>query len=222
MPDVFISPKKAKTIPEKPQSASKTIPSVTTKPDNQEHHMHAFAAFCQDPVGFTFQTQEADEQVLLFLRKHFITNVPWIILSLIFLTLPPLVSPLFSNPDLPFGMLPTRFYTILGLFYYLVVFGYIFANFITWSYNISLVTQKRVMDIDFQDIIYTNVAETKIDLVQDVDYTQIGVFQSIFNFGDVFVHTSGNNPNFDFIQVPQPARATNIIEDLIGRNPNAV
>ncbi len=218
MPDVFVSPKKAKAT----SAISETKPPTTAKTETQEHHMHAFAAFCQDPVGFTFQTQEVDEHVLLFLRKHFITNVPWIILSLIFLIIPPLVLPLLQDPNLPFNTLPSRFYVVLGLFYYLVVFGYIFANFITWFYNISLVTQKRVVDIDFQDIIYTNVASTKIDLVQDVDYTQIGVFQSIFNFGDVFVHTAGDNPNFDFIQVPQPARVSSIIEDLIGRNPHVV
>lgn len=234
MPDVFTTKKKKRqskpaVLPvQENQAESNTsqTPNETVAQTNEppsppspsEHHLHMLASFCQDPVGFTFQTQEADETILLFLRRHFITNIPWIFTTIL-LALVPFVFGIFF-PMLPFfSLIPSRYIFILELFYLLIVFAYAFIGFITWFYNVSIVTQKRIIDIDFSDVVYKNVAETKLDLVQDVDYTQIGVIQSIFNFGDVIVHTAGDNPHFDFLEVPRPADVTRIIENLIGRSP---
>ncbi len=225
MPDVFVS-NKNQTQTKSPQPAQGTPGTVTQPQQNPllqqpvEHHIHLLSQFCQNPVGLSFQSQDPDEQVLLLLRRHFITNLGWILTTLILLPIPQLVALLINFSGSPFTALPGQYIVVLILFYYLIVFAYVFISFITWFYNISLITTKRIVDISFSDVIYKNVAETKLDLVQDVDYTQIGVFGTIFDYGTVVIHTSGNNPNFDFIEVPKPAQVTAIIENLIGRSPN--
>lgn len=185
--------------------------------------MHSLAAFCQNPAGISFQTQDIDEVIVLFLRRHIITNVPWI-LGAVFLIIAPLLIlgtlRLFNNAGDPLASLPSGYAQILTLFYYLFVFAYIFINFISWFYNISLVTTTRIVDIDFSDLIYQNVAVTRLNLVEDVDYTQVGFIRSFFNFGDVFVQTAGEKPNFDFLAVPKPAIVTKLILDLIGGGPH--
>lgn len=183
-------------------------------------HSHPFAAYCTHPKGIHFKSQENGEKVLLLLRRHLITNVPWLVTTLLLILLP-LVLNIFAFPlqdNLPFN-LPSQFLTILIIFYYLAVFAYGFVSLITWFYNVSLVTTQRIVDVDFSDIIYHNVAATKLTLVQDVDYTQAGVIRAVFNFGDVFVQTASSSPNFDFLAVPKPGQVVNLLESLIGKKP---
>lgn len=207
MPDIFIPENK----PENQPALNNTDLKFT-----KENHIHALSSFCQNPVGVSFQNQEEDEEVLLFLRRHFITNIPWIFISLVLNIIPPLLFILNIKIPILFFSVPENFLTVFIIFYYLVVFIYAFISFISWYYNISLVTQKRVVDIDFSDIVYHDVAMTKLNLIEDVNYTQIGFIRSFFNYGDVFVQTAGEKLHFDFLAVPNPAKAVDIIENLIG------
>ena len=77
--------------------------------------------------------------------------------------------------------------------------------------------RSQVVDIDFSDVIYKNLASTTLDLVQDVNYTQSGVFRTFFHYGDVDVQTAGEAPHFDFDAVPQPDKVAHIIGGLIGK-----
>lgn len=214
MPDIFTPTSASDTTqPEVGQPLAEKTPVVIKKPD----HTHHFASFCDHPEGIYFENQEADEEVLLFLRRHFITNVPWLATTIILLILPPFL--IFTLPFLPtfLSSLPPEFGKVLLLFYYLLVFNFALLEFITWFYNISLITQKRIIDIDFSDLVYHDVAVTKLNLVEDTNYTQIGFIRSLFNYGDVFVQTAGEKLHFDFLAVPKPTRVIDIIQNLIGR-----
>ena len=198
------------------------MPDIFVKDNTLSSHAHIFSSFCQNPIGISFKDQEEDEKIILFLRRHFITNVPWIFITLILIIIPIAFTILNSKLSIiNLANFPTSFVVLLTLFYYLIVFAYAFINFITWYFNISIVTQKRVIDIDFSNLVYKNVAATTLGLVQDASYTQIGVIRSVFDYGDVLVQTAGTLDNFDFTAVPHPEKVIKIIEDLIGKGPNA-
>lgn len=199
------------------------MPDVFVARKNQNKNKHPsfmphLASFCEKPDGVSFQNQEEDEKILLFLRRHFITNVPWIFIALILIAIPPFFLTLNSQLSIfNLSALPARFTTIFTVFYYLIILNYIFISFITWFYNISLVTQKRIVDIDFSDLVYHDVAITKLSLIEDVNYTQSGFIRSFFNYGDVFVQTAGEKTHFDFLATPKPGKVVDIIQNLIGR-----
>ncbi len=183
-------------------------------------HNHPFASYCDHPSSIWFDTQEPDEIILLLLRKHIVTNIPWILSAVALLLIPPLLFWFATAQSFSlefFALLPSQYITIIVLFYYLIMIGFILVCFITWYYTVCLVTQKKVVDIDYSDVIYHNVAATKMNLVQDVDYTQSGAIRSMFNYGDVFIQTASKSPNFDFLAVPNPTRVAQIIEGLIGK-----
>lgn len=207
MPDVFVSEKNAV------KNLIEEIPSASPP------HNHLFASFCTRPLGISFENQEADEKILLFVRKHFITNVPWIALSIFLIFIPPLFAAAASVVNIITFPIPNEFSLVATLFYYLAISMYIFTKFITWFYDIGIVTQKRVIDLDYSDIIHHDVAVTKLSLVQDVNYKQTGPLRSFFNFGNVFMQTAGNEPNFDFLEIPKPGNAVHIIQELIGKGP---
>lgn len=203
MPDIFISNNK----PVKNKKGSpKNIPGIPNS-------LGMFTSFCRYPSNINFKDQEDNEQILLFIRRHFITNVFWIIFG-IFLFCIPIFLLIFN---LSFSAIPPQYQILILAFYYLIVFNYFFVNFITWFYNISLVTDQRIVDVDYSDLVYKNVASTKIDLVQDVDYTQTGVLRSVFNYGDVFLQTASEKANFDFLAIPNPESVSSTVENLIGK-----
>ena len=220
MPDIFVADTKknigtaSKTLNDAPlsipgmskqQGSGKTIPTG--------HNMvHLFSSLCKDPEDIVFQNQDENEKVLLFIRKDFITNTKWIVIG-IFLILAPLIF-----GSLHFIALPLRYNIIFLLFYYLLVTTYLYVNFITWYFNISLVTNIRVVDIEFSGLVYKDVASTKLSLVQDVSYSQIGVIRTFFDYGNILVQTAGTLDNFDFDSAPQPENVVHLIGDLIGRN----
>jgi hypothetical protein len=211
MPDLFVPEKETATAP------APTKTQQASSPD--ESHIHAFSSFCVDPVGTSFETQEDGEQILLFLRSHFITNVPWIITAVFFIVFPLIIQQILTfNPFLlpMFAFISPSFLFILLGIYYLLIFSFVFISFITWFYNIGLITNIRVIDIDFSDLVYHDVAVTKLNIIEDVRYTQTGFVRSLFNYGDVFVETAGNTDDFDFLAVPKPAQVVNIIQNLIG------
>jgi hypothetical protein len=176
-----------------------------------------FSAFKIRPKGVRYHEQDDDEHVLLILRKHFITNAPWIIFGAFLLILLPILFYIFHYTSFPINFsISIQAEIVLVYAYYLMVFCYLFVSYFTWYYNADLITDKKIVDINFQDIIYHDVSMTKIDLVEDVNYVQSGFFGSMFGFGDVFIETAGKTLKFDFKSVPHPERVVNLLEDLIG------
>ena len=201
------------------------MPDIFTKKNKTEEtgsnqSLSFFSAFCKNPIGVTFQSQEDNEHVILFVRKHFITNFSWIAIGVILILLPPIFSLLSPLSLFPVS-LPRQFTFLFTLFYYGLVFSYLFSQFITWYYTVSLITNKRIVDVDFFYLLYHDVAVTKLDLVEDVNYRKTGFFSSFFNYGDVFVQTAAEKELFDLLQIPKPEVAVKIISDLIGKQNHA-
>lgn len=223
MPDIFVAEPKAKSvIPEEPytlekqEKRTKSFPVVPplTIPKNA---VHLFSSFCKNPDGISFQTQEDGEKVLLFFRRDFMTNAKWILIGIFLAVLPFLLliaQQLFKNP---FPFLSLKFYLVLFVFYYLVVATYLYINFITWYYNVALITDRRVIDVDFSGLVYKDVATTKLSLVQDVSYVQVGVIRSFFDYGNILIQTAGSLDNFTFESAPDPEEIVHVVEELIGK-----
>lgn len=231
MPDIFIGNKEIKEEPEetttedKPNS-EKNIVKADIKPlhvkkSDKHKHYHVFASYCERPPEVVFADKLEEEELLLFLRKHFVTNVPWIIKTVILALIPFLIVTITSLGFVNIDFLPAHYVIMIILFYYFLVSGYIFVNYLTWFYNTSLVTTQRIIDIDFSSIVFENVAATKLTQVEDVSYSQIGVIRSVFDYGDVLIQTAGSKDEFEFLAVPHPEKVINTINNLIGENPNA-
>ncbi len=227
MPDIFVGEPEIKKESEntKGNSQEKNVGKELIKADKKEdkmhHRTHIFAAYCERPEAFTFADKLDDEETLLFLRKHFVTNVPWIIKAISLGVIPLILVFINSTGLVRIDFLTPNYVIMIILFYYFLVFGYIFVNYLTWFYNISIITTERIIDIDFSQIVFENVAATKLTQIEDVHYSQIGVIRSVFDYGDVILQTAGTLPNFDFLAVPHPEIVIKIIGNMIGESENA-
>lgn len=176
-----------------------------------------FSTFVEHPSGIKFRGQHAQEEILLFLRKHWITNTGWIIVSFLLIIIPIFGLPFIDVIDL----LPpaiTFGYIIIGFaFWYLITLGYILLNFLFWFYNVNIITTQRIVDVDFIYLLYNEISSTVIGNVEDVTYKRAGLFGSLFDYGNVFVQTAGPDPNIEFLSVPHPSTVSRIITGLLQR-----
>jgi|WetSurMetagenome_2_1015567.scaffolds.fasta_scaffold291295_1 uncharacterized membrane protein YdbT with pleckstrin-like domain len=179
------------------------------------HSMRHLAAYAVRPESVRFETQEAEETVELFLRQHPIVNASWIVLSIIIFFSPIVFFPLFSKLfPLPF-VIPASYIFIVMIFWYLALYGFILSNFLHWFFNIYIVTNERVVDIDFMFFLYKHFSEAELPKIQDISFTASGMLATIFDYGNVLIETAGELPNIEFEKVPHPEKIVEKIRSLI-------
>lgn len=173
-------------------------------------------AFIRKPRGVRFDGQDNEEEILLFMRQHVIVNFRWILISaVLFFTIPIFDFLLgFGNTSLA-QLLPPSYNFILHVMLGLFTFGYFFENFLNWYFNSYIVTNKRVVDIDFYGLTHRRFSEAPLRNIEDVTNNISGLAQIAFHFGDVSIQTAAESREITFENVPNPDRVQDIISDLI-------
>lgn len=197
MPDIFINPE-GEEQEKKPQKHK--LPG---------HSHNPLSSYCYYPDNIDFETKEKEERVVLFLRQHPIILLPRILVVLLMIFAPGVlgVFPLLS-------FLPANFKVISVLGWYLVTTAFALESFLTWFFNVYILTDERIVDIDFVNLIYKEVSDANIDKIQDVTYKMGGAIRTVFNYGDVFIQTASEVPNFEFLAVPKPDEVAKILQNL--------
>ncbi|KKQ13886.1 MAG: hypothetical protein US28_C0043G0017 [Candidatus Daviesbacteria bacterium GW2011_GWA1_36_8] len=171
-----------------------------------------FPAFFKSPPKIKFIEQEPDEQIILFLRQHGITNVPWILLALFAIFLPFIVIQLDISLGTNFLINVPNQALIGGLvIYYMLIIAYIIEQFLFWYFNIYIVTNLHLVDINFHSLLSRDIIELEFRDVESVSTDIRGIFASLFNFGDVIVQTAGTSANIQFLKVPKSQDVVTII-----------
>lgn len=216
MPDIYVAPKKKKSLSKKKTKPAKKVSSQSVRAKKLkalvgEKTTNPLAAFVARPDNIQFETQEKKEEIILLLRRHWVTNVPWLCLSGLML-LAPLTSRYF-----PFfwELLPQRYQFMSFLVWYLLTTAFVFEKFLTWFFNVNILTDERVVDIDFPTLLYRDITSAKIDQVQDISVKVGGFVRSLFDYGDVYVQTAGVVPEICFEAIPRPSRVVRVLNDLM-------
>ncbi len=209
MPDLYVS-KHEKREQESHQEAKKKPKKEAKKTEiDLEETSSPVVSFATKPAGIRFETQTDEEEIMLLLRKHWITNFPWLVLGIL-LILAPLTLRWF--PFLSF--LPTNYQLMAVIIWYLLTTIIIFERFLTWYFNVNIITDERIIDIDFTNLIYKEISDAKIDKVQDITYRMGGAIRTLFHYGDVYIQTAGTEPNFEFLAIPKPEQVVKILNQL--------
>lgn len=73
-----------------------------------------------------------------------------------------------------------------------------------WFFDICVITDRRLVDIDQEGFFHQRFSEAGLEKIEDVTYEVRGVLQTLFNFGNVVVYTSGSEQGFTFEHVANP------------------
>lgn len=170
----------------------------------------SLSSFVVRPKGVRFETQDKDEEVVLLLRQHPVVNVGWVISAIVMLVLPGLWE-LIPN----ISVMPARFVFFTMLFWYLLVTAFVIEKFLNWYFNVYIVTDDRIVDIDFWGLLYKNMTVVRLESIEEVNYTQAGGLAAMFNLGDIYIQTAAERREAEFLRVAQPEKIVGIIYGLM-------
>ncbi len=207
MPDVFSAETK-KTSHSPKVTRHKYIPDKSEL-ESYGHTKNPFCSYNYCPDHINFIGKDHNEKIILLLRRHPITNIPWIFLSIILVSAPIV---LFAFGLLDF--IQANFLTVGLIFWYLFSFAFIFEEFLSWFFNVYIVTDERVFDVDFLNLIYREITDANIDQIQDVTVRVGSVIRTVFDYGDVVIQTAAQIPQIEFEAVPHPDRVAQVLREL--------
>ena len=171
-------------------------------------HSRYLGAFAVYPKT-RFESQDEEEHIVLLLRAHPITFIPWIVSAIL-----ALFFPIIMNFILPSFLSVAQIF-FLNVFWYSGLTTFVFLKIILWLFNVGIVTDQRVLDIDYFNIIQKKINATTLEEVSDVGSNINGFIRSLFNYGDVHVQTAGPTQDIDFQAVPEPADVVSIINEMM-------
>lgn len=177
---------------------------------------HTISALPKDAY---FESQTEKEKVLLLMRAHPATNLWWIAIVAMLIGVPMFWSefPLLSSVN----PLTQFFITIL---WYMGLALFSVQNALLWFYNVYIITDERVVDVDFFGLLYKNINATQIRKIEDVNYSQKGLLAGFLNYGNIVIETasaqkSDDTPSersaFTFDAVPNPDRVARVLTELM-------
>jgi len=175
----------------------------------KERRKQFLGSFCVLPGRVRFETQERKEKVVVLLRQHWLTQVSWLLTGLIMLWLP---IGLIWIPVIE--LLPGNYQFISLVMWYLLVIAFCYEKFICWFFHVFIITDERIIDINFFNLLYKEVSEAKIDNIEDVTYRQGGMVRALFDYGDVAIQTAAEKQEFMIEDVPSPNRVVKILNEL--------
>lgn len=212
MPDIFDASRQHPS-PKSDRSADQVkrhVDEYSTVLRDHGPSAHPFVAFLAKPDSVFFDTQLADERVLLLLRRHPITQVPWVLSAIGLAILPFFMALVF--PVL--ALLPGRYEAAALLGWYALVFSFVLESFLMWFFNVYIITDERVIDVDFNSLIYKNISSAKLDNIEDITATTGGAVRSLFDFGTIKIQTAAANAEFEFEDVPHPGKVQSLLNEL--------
>lgn len=80
--------------------------------------------------------------------------------------------------------------------------------------NVLLVTDIRIFDITQMGFFRRQSASFRIDHIQNVTVEQVGILQTLLNFGSIRFETAGENINFVAKYIPSPYDIKRLIDDM--------
>lgn len=178
--------------------------------ENNNKKSSVFYSYSLNPQ-INFDTHEEGEKIYLLLRSHPFTQIGWILSSIFFFILL-FVLNLFLQ-----SFLNLKQVLIINLFFIVFILSYIWFNVLNWYFNVGIVTSKRVIDIDFYAVLYKEITVAQLGKIEDITVKSGGYFKSLFDYGSIFIQTAGTEANVEFIDVPYPSDAVQLINKLLSK-----
>jgi len=128
-----------------------------------------FNSYFENPSGISFEGQEPGEKVILFLRQHFVVLISWFVVVTLMSLVPfaffGLVS--FFEVDIT-TVISGPYWIVATLLWFLITFGVLFEKLVSWFNNTYILTNERIIDVDFHNLLSKKVSYAHLDNIEDV------------------------------------------------------
>ena len=168
------------------------------------------SVFMPFPRNTSFLGKEDDESVVLILRKHWQFLLPTILECIFLLLLPFILSVIIPN-------LPNRGLFVFSLFLIslLISSSLLIYRYVRWFYNVNIITDQRVIDMDFETLFSHKTTEARLEKIEDITFKQIGILSNLFDIGSIYIQTAGAKSEIEFKGIHNPKQVQDILSDLL-------
>lgn len=147
-----------------------------------------------------------EEEILQVVHEAITPNIPRFIGFVVLLALPFFfLFPLFREGL--FGV---------TIFFVVLIIGIVLTSraFFKWSRTVLIVTDKRVVDHEQSGFFTRVITEARYKQLDEVICRIKGISPTLFRYGTVRMHLSGNAADIEFRRISSPERVTDLINDL--------
>jgi uncharacterized membrane protein YdbT with pleckstrin-like domain len=157
-----------------------------------------------------------DEKLVFLLRRHAITILVLVIVTLILLVAPfgmnwylqTYRTDILENPNILTPLV------VVGSIFFLFAWLFLFQYFMDYYLDTWIVTTKRIIGIEQSGLFHHTISESRLYRIQDVTASTNGLWATIFNYGNVEIQTAGEKGRFLFEQVSHPTHVSKTILEL--------
>lgn len=170
-----------------------------------------------------FPGKHKKEQVIAVYHRHWfdiIANLFFPVLLTVLLVAASLTIPV-AAPEL-FSGGNAAFFSFLENSFYLFLWLYLFLVWIDVYFDVWIVTNERIVNIEQKDLFTRRISELRFSRVQDVTSEVQGIIPSVLNYGDVHVQTAGEHARFIFHNVPDPVTIKDLVMKLAQKRRRAI
>jgi len=157
-----------------------------------------------------------EKKIVLFVRKHWVAYLGQFVLS-VFLFFFPMVLILivYLGDKRIFHDLVLNLLVLGGSTYYLIIASFIFTSWLSFYYDIYIITEDAIVDISQQGFFGRKISQLSLLRVQDVSSDIEGFLPTLFAYGNILVESAGEQTqNFILEQVPNPQEISAKIMEL--------
>ncbi|MBX9765390.1 hypothetical protein K2X83_01995 [Patescibacteria group bacterium] len=160
---------------------------------------------------------KSDERVIAVIRHHWFVLFRSVFGIALLFVLPFFILPIFwaiavqggSAPGIPGGVV-----LFFSSMWALIMWNFLFSKWTDYYFDIWVITNMRIVDIDQKGLFKRNVATLlNLDHIQDITFELMGVIGNLLTFGNITIQTAAVHREFRMTEVPAPGRVVQTIRE---------
>jgi len=174
----------------------------------------SISPFIAFPKKTSFNGQEKKENIILIVRQHPAVYLGQMLLVVGMIIFGVIFSAVISNLGIEGGS-GVALSSGAFVFFLAMAITIAFDTFARWFYTVNIITDQRIVDVDFINVLRHEFSEAQLEKIEDVTHSVSGLLGTIFDFGTVTIQTAGAQPEFQFNNVPRPRDVQDTLFDLV-------
>ena len=153
---------------------------------------------------------ESGEEILAIARRHWFLFVLEVAGVFFLAILPPLAYAILPPRMFP-SLVPPNIADFLYQAWLLLLWIYFFVRFTMWYFDLWIITNKRLVDIEQRAFFFRKISTLYMEKVEDITIDTKGILQTLIGYGTIVVQTAAEEREFRIIDVDNPERVKQII-----------
>lgn len=157
---------------------------------------------------------EADEHIIIEVRKHWFVLATQLIGILMGALLPPaLYFGLSNTTTLPIASLQVHTGILVALYsaWLLIAWMALFNIWTNYYLDVWTLTNKRLIAVDQRGFFFRNTASFRLERLQDITVSINGLLATLLDFGSLSIQTAGEEGKFKIQGLPKPGELKALI-----------